>query len=314
MHETIQKMLLLSLILINFPALTYDTTTSKTPIEQTIIKLAQPISANQAMKKNINIDLLLAENTHTPSSHKTNPHWEYQGKNGPRNWSKIKPEFSKCGEGLNQSPIDIRPAIEPRNHFNRFSLPYKANNRSLQRIEFHYSAGPGILLNNGHTIQFNVDNSDFADYMVYAGERYELIQFHFHAPSEHVENGRYYDMEIHLVHKNRHNELAVVGLLVRRGGHNQLIDALWHSMPTQKGQKNTIKFPINVIDLIPFNRAYYHYNGSLTTPPCSEKVKWFVMRDQIYASYNQINYYKSIIKNNSRPPQKLNGRRIMESR
>ncbi|HWG20831.1 MAG TPA: carbonic anhydrase family protein [Terracidiphilus sp.] len=220
--------------------------------------------------------------------------WSYQGKTGPINWGKLDPEYRACSQGHQQSPIDIRGA-----HLNK----------TLQPIEFHYMAGPVTLENNGHTILVTVKPGS---YIVANGVRYDLVQFHFHHPAEEAVHGRLDDMDIHLVHQSADGKLAVIAVRLREdpGQPNATMATLWQSMPTKSGQSEHVDGPVNPGGLLPADRGYWTYMGSLTTPPCTEGVRWFVLEQDLAISREQLRQFAQIYRINSRPIQETHGRRI----
>lgn len=222
-------------------------------------------------------------------------HWSYDGATGPRHWSALEPDFGTCSLGHNQSPIDIR-------HTSKAKLP---------PLEFAYQPSPLKILDNGHTIQVNYDAGSS---VTIDGKRYELLQFHFHKPSEERINGRSYPMVAHLVHKNAEGKLAVVAVLFRKGAENPLLQTLWDALPQEKGQQREVAgTTIDIGKLLPGEQGYYNFAGSLTTPPCSEEVNWFVLKNPVEMSAAQLQRFAKIYKHNARPVQPLNGRTVMES-
>jgi carbonic anhydrase len=222
-------------------------------------------------------------------------HWEYEGEYGSVHWGALKPEYLLCGDGMAQSPINI-------------SKSYKTD---LDSIGFSYKDTPLKIVNNGHTIKAKYKPGSA---VTMDGEKYELLQFHFHSPSEHEIEGKSYDMEMHLVHKNESDELAVVGVFIKRGKHNNTIQTLWHNLPEEINKENIIDtINVNAADLLPDDKSYYRYYGSLTTPPCSEGVSWNVLKSPIEMSDAQIKKFESIIGYNSRLLQPVNKRFVLES-
>jgi carbonic anhydrase len=221
------------------------------------------------------------------------PHWVYVGKYGPVNWGKMDPAFRACSEGKEQSPIDIRGA-----HLNKALTP----------IEFHYLAGAATIENNGHTVMVTPHPGS---YIIAGGVRYDLLQFHFHHPAEEAVKGKIDDMDVHLVHKSADGKLAVIGVRFREdpSNPNAVLSTLWSQMPTQVDQKNDVAM-INPGGLLPAQRGYWTYMGSLTTPPCTEGVRWFVFEQDLPISREQLEYFSKVYKLNSRPIQDTNGRRI----
>ncbi len=218
-------------------------------------------------------------------------HWGYADGTGPAHWGDMKHEFSTCKTGKQQSPINISGA----------------HSASLPAISFSYQATPLNVVNNGHTIQVNYAPGS---HITVAGKQYELLQFHFHSPSEHEVNGKPADMVAHLVHKAADGQLGVIGVLMKKGTRNPLIEKIWKHMPTHEGEYSKAAIKINAEDLLPANRAYYHYSGSLTTPPCSEGVNWIVLKNMVDVSAAQVGAFTDIFHKSTRPVQPLNGRRI----
>lgn len=222
-------------------------------------------------------------------------HWSYEGEYCPEHWGDIKPEYSKCKGGERQSPVGI-------------ALTEKTN---LDTINFNYYATPLRIINNGHTIQVNYGSGSSISI---SNKKYDLIQFHFHNPSEHKLNGKSYDMEAHFVHKGEDGKLVVVGVLMEEGKGNDFIKTLWGNLPKEAGKEYAVTdLKINANLLLPKNTAYYNYPGSLTTPPCSEIVNWFVLKTPIEVSKAQLDKFASIFKKSARPIQPLHGRVVKES-
>jgi carbonic anhydrase len=164
-------------------------------------------------------------------------------------------------------------------------------------------------LNNGHTVQVNYDTGS---YIELNGDRYDLVQFHFHAPSEHSINGRLAEAELHLVHKSAAGNLAVVGILIEAGAENPAFRSTWDNLPAEKGQVQQLSVEVDATGMLPANQETYRYTGSLTTPPCTEGVKWFVMTEAIKMSDTQLAAFTKIFEGNNRPVQPLNGRTLIE--
>ncbi len=219
-------------------------------------------------------------------------HWDYMGHNGPEHWADISKEFKLCGNGKEQSPINISDV----------------KTANLPVIQFDYKPGSLEVLNNGHTIQVNhaAGSSITVD-----GEKYELLQFHFHTPSENIVDGKSFPKEMHLVHKNARGQLAVVGVFTKIGAKHRVLNKIWDHMPRKAGEKKMMaSVSINAADLLPADRGYYSFNGSLTTPPCSEGVKWMVLKTPIEASSEQIKRFIQVIGTNARPVQPTHARRV----
>ena len=174
-------------------------------------------------------------------------------------------------------------------------------------IQFNYQPINLTVKNNGHTIQVDYPPGSA---IVLDGKKYELLQFHFHTPSEHTVDRIALAMEMHLVHQNSEGNLAVVGVLVKEGEENYFLQQIWEHLPESKGEKEVKGVKINAENLLPSNRDYYSYSGSLTTPPCSEGVSWNVLKMPIEASAEQIEHFMEIYQMNARPVQPLNRRKI----
>lgn len=220
-------------------------------------------------------------------------HWDYEGEHGPTQWGELSEDFTACLEGKNQSPIDLVSVFDAE----------------LPELDFDYANTGGLIEENtGHSIQDVVRAGNFVGIN---GETYELKQFHFHSPSEHTVEGRYFPMEVHFVHQNEAGELLVVGLLFVEGLRNTLMDEL-PSFRKARGEQ-PLEQGVDYNELIVGREDYYYYNGSLTTPPCSEGVKWIVMQQPIEVSKDQIDHYHDLLGfDNNRPIQPLNARVILE--
>ena len=220
--------------------------------------------------------------------------WDYVGKTGPLRWGKLDPAYAACSNGREQSPIDIRGA---------------RLNKALQPIEFHYIAGTVTEENTGYTIVAHVNPGS---YIVADGVRYELVQFHFHHPAEDTVKGKYSDMEVHLVHKSADGKLAVVAVRMAEdvSKPNAVLAALWPQMPRTKGGTAKVTEMVNPGGLLPADRGYWTYMGSLTIPPCTEGVRWFVFEEELGLSRDQLSTFGTLYKMNSREIQDLHGRRI----
>ena len=231
----------------------------------------------------------------SPAAQHGSVHWDYEGLGGPENWSRLDPNNKACGIGQRQSPIDIRDGIKV----------------DLEPIVFNYRPSLFRIADNGHTIQVQLtDNS-----ITLTGKTYELVQFHFHRPSEEKVNGQRFDMVVHVVHKSDDGQLAVLAVLLERGNENPFIQTLWNNLPLEKNI--TVEPPttlINPSELLPESMSYYTYMGSLTTPPCTEGVLWLVMKQPVQVSAEQIQIFSRLYKNNVRPIQPAAGRLIKEGR
>jgi carbonic anhydrase len=225
-------------------------------------------------------------------------HWSYQGSAGPAKWGDLELGFETCRTGKYQSPIDIQE-----------SAVTKAD---LAPIQFEYKPSPLAIIDNGHTIQVNYAPGSGISVR---GKRYALAQFHFHKPSEEKINGKVSDMVAHLVHRSPTGKLIVIAVLLRKGAGNPLIETLWANLPPKKNEERVVEnVQIDVNQLLPAAKRYYTFKGSLTTPPCTEDVTWFVLRDPITVSSQQIAEFGKIYPMNARPVQPLHGRVVQSNR
>lgn len=223
-------------------------------------------------------------------------HWDYAetGAEGPGNWGTLDPTFSMCSDGRNQSPVDLSGMVES-------DLPF---------IRFNYTKGGSEVLNNGHTIQVNYQPGST---ITVAGATFELKQFHFHSPSENTIQGQAYPLEAHFVHADGDGNLAVVAVMYRTGELNDELEKAWSMMPEAAGEKKALSAMVSGMALLPKDKDYYRFSGSLTTPPCSEGVVWLVMKDPIVASVEQIKKFTTTMHHpNNRPIQPKNARLIMK--
>jgi carbonic anhydrase len=224
------------------------------------------------------------------------PHWTYEGKEGPEHWGDLDKAFATCKLGKTQSPIDIR-------------APKAAD---LPPIQFAYQQTPLHIINNGHTIQLNYAAGSF---ITVGDKKFQLAQFHFHHPSEERVDGKSFAMVAHLVHTAADGSLAVVAVLLDPGPANSEITRAWEHLPVHEGPEQKFDdVQINVAGLLPKDHKYYTFTGSLTTPPCSENVTWFVLSTPTQISQSQADTFGKIYANDARPTQPLNGRTILMSK
>lgn len=221
-------------------------------------------------------------------------HWSYEGEGGPLMWGKLNPDYAKCDIGERQSPIDIRDGIHV----------------DLDPLTFDYKPSRFSVIDNGHTIQVNLSAGN---YINVSGRTYELVQFHFHKPSEERVNGKGFEMVAHMVHKDGDGKLAVVAVLIERGKAQALVQSVWNNLPLEKNQAVQALSTMDLSQILPTRRDYYTYMGSLTTPPCSEGVLWLVMKEAIEISPEQLAIFSRLYPMNARPIQKPSGRLIKES-
>lgn len=218
-------------------------------------------------------------------------HWSYGGEVNPTRWGEVSPEFALCETGTAQSPVNIE----------------KASKQQPAKIELNYQPTPLEVINTGHTIQVNYAPGSFVNI---DGKQYELLQFHFHTPSEHNVEKNAYAMELHFVHRNEQDKLAVVGVFIKEGKPNDSLETIWQNMPQTQGENKLDSVQFNASNLLPSDLTHYSYIGSLTTPPCSEGVSWNILTTPIEASEEQISEFMAIYNVNARPIQPLNDRAI----
>jgi len=231
---------------------------------------------------------------HSAEAH-AETHWDYSGEGSPEHWGELKPANVMCSHGKRQSPIDIRDGIKVE----------------LEPITFDYRSTQFRVIDNGHTVQVNVEPGNS---IVIGAKRYDLLQFHFHRPSEERINGRQFDMVAHLVHKSVDGQLAVVAVLMAQGTAHPMVQLVWNSLPLEKNVEQYAPVMLDLAAMLPEKHDYYTYMGSLTTPPCSEGVLWMVMKQAASMSPEQINIFGRLYPMNARPIQNSSGRLIKESR
>jgi len=220
------------------------------------------------------------------------PHWSYDGATGPAHWGELDPAYAACSTGKTQSPIDINGATPS----------------GLPKLKFDYRTAPLNIIDNGHTIQVNYAPGST---LTVDGKAYTLKQFHFHHPSEERLNGREYPLVAHLVHADAEGHLAVVAVLFKKGAGNALLNTLWKNIPEEKEKATDVAgSKVNVKSLLPSKLDYYTFVGSLTTPPCSEGVKWIVLRTAKTLSAAELAAFVKRYPMNARPVQSANGREI----
>lgn len=230
------------------------------------------------------------------SKNEEHNHWSYEGETAPEHWAEIE-KNSDCG-GNKQSPINI---IEIDAIYD--SLPEN-------KLDFFYNEKTNIteVQNNGHSIEFDFE---LGDSISFKNEIYHLLQIHFHEPSEHTINGVRYPIEIHFVHKSNLDDLTVISVLGEEGEESELFEFFESFLPIQVNESKMIQEKVNVFDLLSTNDSFYNYNGSLTTPPCSENVNWVVFKKPIVISEKQVlTLQKNMPLNNYRNEQPLNGRKV----
>lgn len=223
-------------------------------------------------------------------------HWSYVGPESPGHWGEISSEFKECQAGKNQSPIDITHSLKAH----------------IPPLNIHYPESPVALSNNGHTVQASFDqkNTNTIDFDDIKGD---LQQFHFHAPSENTVNGKHTAMEMHLVHKESNGDIVVLAVMFEVGAANPVLAELWKKMPKEAATSAQLTAKIDMKALLPADKTYWRFSGSLTTPPCSEGVTWLVMKHSLTLSEAQLQQFKTVMHHdNNRPTQPMHGRTVVE--
>lgn len=223
-------------------------------------------------------------------------HWSYEGDSSEMYWSSLSEDYKLCKEGKLQSPINIVPTKDI----------------DLDDLDLNYKSSSKSIVNNGHTIQVNINDGSFLELDF---NEYELKQFHFHTPSEHNLYGKQYPLEAHFVHVTEHGRIAVVAVIFKIGKKNKILEKIWDNFPLKV--KEEIPFSLSSKDikaLMPkYYKQYYKFEGSLTTPPCTEGVKWNVYKKALTLSEDQINQFFEVFGHaNNREIQKTNNRKILK--
>ncbi|MCQ6282707.1 carbonic anhydrase [Bacillus sp. EB600] len=226
-------------------------------------------------------------------------YWSYEGETGPEYWGELDRSYASCVRGSEQSPINIE-------------YSQVETNEKIENVNIQYKPTPFSLIHNGHTVQANTISQ--SNKIIIEGEDYKLTQFHFHTPSEHQFNGQQNDMELHLVHQNKNGQIAVLGVMIQEGKENEKLTSVWDVLPEEKTEKDiSIKEPIDLQAILPPDQTSFSYNGSLTTPPCTEEVKWIVFEKPIEMSKEQVQAFQQIFPDNHRPVQPLDEREIIKN-
>jgi len=224
-------------------------------------------------------------------------HWDYEGHAGPAHWGELSKDYEACAHGKNQSPVNIS----------------KTETVQLDPLKPAYKASAFRIVDNGHTVQVNFDKGNT---LTVNGTTFDLVQFHFHAPSEETFKGKAFDMVAHLVHKDAKGNLAVIAVEFNAADNaaHATLSKLFKEIPTKVGEESKGSFQLNPADLLPAKLGYYTFAGSLTTPPCSEGVTWLVLKNAVATTKEQVGQFAKIHPRNARPVQPLNGRVIKASK
>jgi carbonic anhydrase len=225
------------------------------------------------------------------------PHWSYTGKTGPEHWGSEDPSYAVCSSGTHQSPINIEKAVV----------------KDLPALEFNYKDTALNVSDTGHSFQVNAASGSGG--VTVGGDHYDFVQVHFHQPSEERVHGKHYSMVAHIVHKNARGELAVVAVLLSAGKTNEFLKPIFDNFPAKGTAENDVAGQsINIGRFLPQSHGYYTFDGSLTTPPCSEHVRWFILKTPVEVSDKQLMQFEARYAHDNRPTQPLNGRVVAESR
>ena len=221
--------------------------------------------------------------------------WSYDGSTGPAHWAELDPAYALAESGREQSPVNIVPsAVVPG---------------SEDALEIAYAPAKLDVMNNGHTVE---DDYHDGGHIVVGGQRYELAQFHFHSPSEHAIDAHHAQMEMHLVHRDASGNLAVLAVMIERGANHPALAAITDHLPVDPGRASHVDgVTVDAAEFLPESSATYRYSGSLTTPPCTEGVRWFLFQEPIEASNEQIDAFQKVYFGNNRPTQPLYDRVVV---
>lgn len=254
-----------------------------------------PVPVRHPVHKKSPAKKVAPEEAHGESEEEIN-HWSYVGpRTGPSSWARMNPAFSLCDSGKEQSPINVRGASP----------------QSIDKLKFSYGLSRLQIINNGHTIQSNIDGGSTLEAF---GDTFELKQFHFHTPSEEQINGKSFPMVAHLVHKSDAGKLAVIAVFFKLGRENPVLDTIWDRMPREHGETRTYDDRVlSPASLLPEKLGFFTLMGSLTTPPCSEGVRWIILKTPVEMSAAQLAQFRKEFPMNARPIQPLNGRMIVEA-
>jgi carbonic anhydrase len=220
--------------------------------------------------------------------------WAYSGEHGPDKWGDVDAASKVCSVGAQQSPLDIGETIKSQ----------------MPPLNIAWGKTADTIVNNGHTIQLNFAAGS---HITLGGEKYDLLQVHFHRPSEHLIGGKNFPMEAHFVHRNAAGNLAVVGVLMATGKPNAAFSKVVATMPGKEGPPVKADAGFNPHGMLPGKRTYYRYSGSLTTPPCSEVVNWLLLTDPIHVAEADVAAFGKLYAMNARPAQKSNRRFVLRS-
>lgn len=259
------------------------------------------ITSGVAQANNSNNGSHISTPTATTQAADSAPHkkahasWSYTGNAGPTHWSELSDEYSQCGAGDQQSPIDLTNVVDAQ----------------VKKLNIDWHTLPDTVTNNGHSIQVNTPEGNYAEI---DGQKFELLQFHMHHPSEHTFNGHHFPVELHFVHKSDDGRLGVVGVFMEKGDFNPTFQKILDNMPKSAGKTNAAHgVNVDPTKLLPEDASFFRYEGSLTTPPCSQIVEWAVYDQPIEASQKQIDQFAALYPMNARPTQDKDRRYVLKS-
>ncbi len=231
----------------------------------------------------------------TKKEHKKAAHWSYEGDTGPENWGELSSSYILARTGRKQSPVNIETKA--------------VKTAALPDLILRYRGERPVFVNNGHTLQHDKGN-DGSEFEV-GGKHYRLEQFHLHSPSEHTVDGQHFPLELHLVHKSADGEVAVIAVFFKEGNESKALKlAADVHIPDKEGEEMKMKQDIKLRELLPAEPHYFTYSGSFTTPPCTEDVRWFILKYCVEASAPLLRELANALHSNNRPVQKLNERVI----
>ncbi len=261
----------------------------------TLVFASAPSQAGDTPKASTYKKERVASRTESAGGHKSTKgaHWGYTGNAGPEHWGKLSSKYKACSTGQTQSPINLKPS----------------EGATVEPILFDYHATPLSIMHNGHTVQVSYQPGSTISI---GDKRYELLHLQFHTPSEHRINGHRSEMEVHFVHRSKEGEIAIVGLLMNAGAYNVSLAEIWKRMPARESAEQIHRnVLINAADLLPKRKKYFRYMGSLTTPPCSEGVHWYVLDTPVTVGESQVKRLANAVGDNARPIQALNNRLLL---
>ena len=249
---------------------------------------------NTAQQLRTGLTLICCAATLAPIAASSKPQYGYSGDLAPEKWGQLSPLYATCSDGAEQAPVNIVSSATVKQ-------------RQASPLQPSYPANSADVVNTGTTIQVNTSGN-----LKIGSNTYKLLQYHFHTPSEEAINGTRYDANVHLVHQDAEGHLAVIGVIFKTGASNAYLASFWNKLPTQKGNSVKVELP-SLNTLLPGSLEYYSYPGSLTTPPCTEGVRFYILKQPVAMSAAQLAAFRALFPMNARPLQPLNGRVIKSS-